>query len=69
MKKLGYVVHMAISANIDRMFKRMGGLPAKTALRGAVEDGDLLRMQAILDDIRCGLEHLYSIGIMHVRTY
>lgn len=36
-------------------------------LEAAVEDGDPIEMQAILDGVRCGLDHLHSIGIVHVR--
>lgn len=33
----------------------------------AVRDGDPIDAQAILSGIKCGLEHLHSIGIVHVR--
>lgn len=36
-------------------------------LEAAVEDGDPIEMQAVLDGVRRGLEHLHGTGIVHVR--
>lgn len=35
-------------------------------LEAAVEDGDPVDIQLVLDGLRCGLDHLHSIGIVHV---